>query len=214
MLRVDVNGQLNALQRLKLLRMPPAKRRRLLNLMGNQVRKSSRARIRQQKNINGQPWAPRKDGRRKMLRGLGKDLRVYASDKSVSVTYANRLTGSIAKAQQEGITETFTAEQAAKKYGEPDYNAPATTKQARALKEQGFTVKRKTGKGRKKATQKWIKQNLTLGQAGAILRDMRDRESKKSWVIKLPPRAFLGASASDVKQYVQTIFNETLNARA
>lgn len=71
----------------------------------------------------------------------------------------------------------------------------ATRAQAKALKEEGFRVfarrlnpQAPIGKLRK-PTQKWICDNLSNEQAGAILRQMRG-EPKASWETKLPARPF------------------------
>lgn len=77
MLDVDVRGLLAAQESLQLLALPAAKRRRLLNNAAKRLRTSNRKRMRNQRNVDGSPYAPRQDSsKRKMLRGLGKGLQI------------------------------------------------------------------------------------------------------------------------------------------
>jgi phage gpG-like protein len=214
-LRFDVTGQLNVKQRVELLKMPPAKRKRLSGQLARKIRVNTRRRLREQKDIKGRSWAARKGkNRRKMMRGLSKRLTAKGTSQAGTVSFDNALVGSIARAQQEGVTEVMTAAKMQKIHGEPDYDGPATRAQAKALRAEGYKIRKKSGKGYKNATVKGITETLTLGQAGIILRMMRDKEHKTSWVIPLPARPFLGASEKEIKDMVQTVFNKTINAKA
>ncbi|MEH6649978.1 MAG: phage virion morphogenesis protein [Motiliproteus sp.] len=206
-LTVSVSGDLALRDQLKLLRLPPAKRKRYHRLLGKEVAKLSRRRVKAQQNIDGTPWKQRKKGRKKMLAKITrpKHLKVYAGSESVKVTWSNRLMGQIARQQQEGIGETMTAKRAARVKGKPDYQSDATASQAKALVKAGFKIyagKYKSGaKGgqskTRRVSQRWIRENMTLGQAGLVLRLLRDEPSKQSWDIPLPPRSFLGLSAAE-----------------
>jgi len=212
--KVDISGHLGVKKTLQLLQQTPAKRKRILGQVGRKVRVASRQRLRQQRDINGRPWAPRKSqSKRKMLRGLSKRMAVYSDPKKVDITFDNGVVGKIARAQQEGIATGMTAQKMQRIHGEPDYGAPATRSQAKALRAEGYKIRRANGKGWKNATLKWITENLTIGQAGIILRLMRDKASTSSWVIPLPARSFLGASEKDVNAMVDTIFENTLNRK-
>ncbi len=59
-LALDVRGMLEAENLLALLDLPLAKRKRLLNNVSKRVRTLSRQRIRNQQNVDGTPFAPRK----------------------------------------------------------------------------------------------------------------------------------------------------------
>jgi len=59
----------------------------------------------------------------------------------------------------------------------------------------------------KRPSQKWIMENLKIGQAGLLLRVLRDKAEKQSWLITLPKRQVLGASNEDISDMVQTIKN-------
>ncbi len=208
MLTVDVASGLNASQRLQLIAMPPAKRRRVLANIGRKVRVASRKRLRTQRDIQGKKWQGRQSGKsRKMLRGISKRMVVLSNSSQTDVTFKHTKTGRIAYAQQYGIAQEMTAAQAAKQYGTPDYKAPASASQAKALRNAGYKIRRKRGKGWKSPTLKWITQNISNGQAGFILRLLRDETPKKSWTINLPARSFLGATQNDINAMAQTLFN-------
>lgn len=70
MLQVNVTGYLDVQQRLELLMLPTVKRRRLLGQVGLRVRTMARTNLRQQRNIDGSGWAPRKKKGPRMLRKL------------------------------------------------------------------------------------------------------------------------------------------------
>lgn len=117
--------------------------------------------------------------------------------------------GRIAKEHQKGLPTRMTARRAQKEKGKPDYSAPATRRQASALKEAGFKRPREGGNGYSKATIKWITNNMTLGQAGLVLRMLTESEAKQSWVIELPARSFLGTTESERRELVQSTFEDT-----
>ncbi|MGI1677567.1 MAG: phage virion morphogenesis protein [Cellvibrionaceae bacterium] len=216
MIKTAVIGALEAKKKIDILRLPPAKRRRLLLKLMQQTRKQSRERIKQQRDLNGKPFAPRKDNKnkRKMLRQLGKKLIIRTTPDKGTLKINNPVGGRIAKEQQDGITEVMTSQKMKRIHGKPDYDGPATRRQAKALREVGYKVKRKSGKGWKTPSLKWMTENLTLGQAGLITRLMRDEKSKTQWEIKLPSRAFLGATDEEVKTMINTIYDETIKQRA
>jgi len=112
-----------------------------------------------------------------------------------------------------------------KRRGSPDYDAEATKAQARALLKEGF--KRPVGKYRsgakkgqrknRRVSQKWIMENMTLGQAGLILRLLRDEaESKKAWELTVPARPFFGLRKADATELsdrlIKTIFADMKHA--
>jgi len=215
MIRLDVTGQLKLKQRLALLTLPAAKRKRLLGQLGRKIRTESRKRLRAQRDIKGHAWAPRKNkSTRKMLRGLSKHMVVYPSAKAVDITFKNGLVGRIARKQQEGIDEVMTREKMQRLHGQPDYQAAATRNQAKALRAAGYQINRAGGKGKKTPTLKWVVENLTVGQAGLILKTLQGTSTKSRWVISLPARSFLGANKKNINEMVQTIFDNTINARA
>ncbi len=221
MVRLDIAGQLNVRQRLDLLALPAARRKRLLGQVGRKVRVATRKRLRAQQGIVGRPWAPRQKtednngkANRKMLRKLGKHLTVTSTAAQTVIGFNNPVVGRIAREQQEGFHEIMTAEKMQRQHGQPDYGAPATRNQARSLREEGYKIRRANGKGWKQPSLRWITDNLTLGQAGLILRLMREKVGKHRWVNRLPARPFLGASEQDINGMVQTVFEQTIRAKS
>ncbi|UUA73090.1 phage virion morphogenesis protein [Cellvibrio sp. QJXJ] len=211
-IKFDVFGQLDVRKRLKLLTLPPAKRKRVMTQIGKRLHAETRRRLRTNKDVTGVPFAPRKEKRKgRMFRKLGNAAYYKSTDAYTEISFKG-LAGVIAKEHQEGQRVVYTAAQAEKDYGTPDYDEPATRKQAKSLRDAGFKIKR--GKKWQAPSLMWITKNLKLGQAGLILKALRDEVSKKRWIIELPERAFLGASPNDINQLVNIIFNETINAEA
>lgn len=209
------------MRQIKAIKQPPQVRKRFFSDTGREVVKNTRGRIMRQKKLGGGSFAPSADGKnRKLLKNMGKGLRYYPTPNGVKVTWPNGLQAKIARGHHEGFTEHYTASRAAKegkRRGEPDYDAPATADQADALIEESYrrySGKYKGGKNKGKArtqrvSKKWIRENMTVGQAGLILRDMRDKESKKSWDLKVPARPALGMEKSKADQLLEKLANET-----
>jgi hypothetical protein len=209
-MRKQLTGAKNLKRQLSILTMPPAERQRKNKILARKAMSFSKKRVRFQRGLDGMPWAPRKSrSKKKMLKGLSREMKAFATADTGTVAYKSYVTGKIAREQQEGINKVFTKAKAQQRYGKPNYDAQATTSQAKALRNEGYKIRRNKGKGYKKATLKWIKENMTLGQAGVILRSMRDSEKKTSWVIPLPARSFLGANAGEREQMMDFIFNDT-----
>ncbi|PAU66541.1 hypothetical protein BZL41_01180 [Pseudomonas sp. PIC25] len=208
----DVRGLLDAQQTLDLLSLPAAKRRRLLNTASKRVRTRNRKRIGEQRNVDGSPFVPRKDGgKRKMLRGLGKGLQVVTltADEAV-LGWRNRLVARIAADHQQGRPETMSAARMRRLGKTPDYNAPSSRFQARALLKAGYRIR--SGKRWKRPSLGWIQENLSCGRAGLILAKLAGDTKKQRWQIDLPARAVLGADPQDVGDIVRTVLQQTLNA--
>lgn len=206
-----VKGQIGLKRQLQTLTLSNTRRRWVHRSMGNKVRVYSRARIRAQRDLSGQRYEQRVDGRKKKMEtGLGRKMGVFADSKQARVTWGNGLMAQIAYAQQHGIDELFTALKAEKVYGKSDYKAPATLKQARALREAGYTVKRGKHGKRKTPTLKWMIANLNRGKAGLILRILRQEQKKQRWTVGLPERSFLGTTRSEDSQLLDFLSDEIL----
>lgn len=208
----DVRGMLDAQQTLELLSLPASKRRRLLNNAAKRVRTRNRKRISEQRNVDGTPFEARKaGGKRKMMRGLGKTLQVVSltADEAV-LGWGNRLVARIAADHQHGRPETMSAARMRRLGKTPDYSAPATRHQARALLKAGYRIR--NGKRWKRPSNGWIQENLTSGRAGLILAKLAGDTKKQRWQIELPARAVLGADTQDVREIVRTVLQQTLNA--
>ncbi|MGL6482662.1 phage virion morphogenesis protein [Aeromonas caviae] len=69
---------------LNLLALPPKQRKRLVWRAANEMKKLAARHVRQQQDPNGNAWAPRKRGKRKMLRGLPKLLVIHEPRQDVA----------------------------------------------------------------------------------------------------------------------------------
>lgn len=210
--KFDVFGQLDVKKRLKLMALPPAKKRKVMVQIGKRLHKEVRRRLRTNTDVDGKPFAPRSDkDKGKMFKKMGRMAYYKSTDSYTEISFKG-LAGAIAREHQEGLQMTYTAYMAQRDYGRPDYDAPATRKQAKALRDAGYRIKRK--KKWQVPSLMWITKNIKLGQAGLIIKTLRDQASKTSWKIDLPSRSFVGASRHEIWQLVNIIFNETINAEA
>ncbi|OKA71982.1 phage virion morphogenesis protein, partial [Aeromonas salmonicida] len=71
-------------EQLKLLALSPKQRKRLVWRAAAELKKLAARHVRQQQDPNGSAWAPRKRGKRKMLRGLPKLLEIHAPRQDVA----------------------------------------------------------------------------------------------------------------------------------
>lgn len=216
---LDIRGLLEAQDLLDLLALPLQKRRRLLNNVSKRVRSLSRQRVRDQENLDGTPFAPRKDtskGKKKMEAGLGKLLDVVRlSDTEVELGWRNRLTRWVASQQHNGASERVTAQQMRKLTQVPPGTA-ATEKQAKRLRQLGYKVRLPGKKTATRPSVAWIQQHMEYPKAGLLIRVL-DSERKassgaQSWEIKLPPRQFLGASEAETKALVNLVLRQIITA--
>lgn len=215
LLALDLSGHLSFAQQLQILRLPEPVRRRLLYQVGKQVLKSSRQRLRQQKTVEGQSFEPRKGrGKQRMLRRMGRGMRARSTADEVTVSWGNAITAEIAYRHQEGIPEEFDAKKMRRIHGVPDYQAPATRLQAIALRKLDYRIRRAGVKGWNRPSLRWIQDNLSLGQAGVIIRAMRDelKHDFAPWLVDVPARPFLGANLDDQKFLVGVAVAEITRA--
>ena len=140
-----------------------------------------------------------------MLARLGKGLKPYVKRGRVDVTWSNNMTGQIARRQQEGIAEQWSAAKAKKVYGTPDYSEPATRSQAKALRAAGYMINTKSGRSQKRPTIKWIVEHLSSGKAGIILRALRKAKRTTSWETKPTARPFLGVTKPEAAQLLSEV---------
>ncbi|POZ49899.1 phage virion morphogenesis protein [Methylovulum psychrotolerans] len=184
---------------------PAQVRRVVIKALAKRILANSKARIRMQSDLNQQAFTPRKSTRRKkMLTKLGQRLSIRAvSDTEALIGWASSVEGRIAAKQQLGSTETYTAALNRQQARRLPVTAPATRIQAKQLLGLGYKVRRQNG-GWKTPTMKWITENLTIGQAGLLIKELKGVTAGQSWQIVLPPRSFLGVTDSEAA----TILNQ------
>ncbi len=211
---LNIEGQLPLKRQMQLLAMPKALRRRLLNKVAKKVISHSKKRVRSQTDLKGQAFAKHSKGRkRKMLARLSRQLKVtQLTGAAATIGFNNKVLGKIAADHQFGSSQTMnkdsfkSSDTAAK-----NYHKPATRKQARALRQANYRVGKKKGRKGKKPSLKWVTSHLTIGQAGVIIKTLRleaGERLKNRWTTKLPARSFLGATAGEVSQHVESIFKQ------
>ena len=201
----DISSVLTLQNQIKLLTLDAIQRKKLLRLAAFAVRKASRQNIKQQKDYLGRSFEARRKGRKKMFKGLSRYMTAYSTNDQGVVTWKNPLMASIARAHQEGIDTQVKASALTKKQGKKKPTDAATIEQARQLKKAGFKV-RENGK-RKVPTIKWILENLSLAQAGFILRLLRGA-APQQWTIPLPERAFLGIDEKELNGMIKRLFDQ------
>ncbi|GLS26161.1 phage virion morphogenesis protein [Marinibactrum halimedae] len=222
---VSVSGALDLKRQIQLLELSRKNRRRVIKKITRSVQKNSKARIRTQKDLDGRKFAPRKRKdrkgskrrKRKMLRGLSKQLKNWATAEKGTVGYQSRKTAKIAHRHQQGHEHRYDSGKQ-REFDKAYYDDPATKKQAVALKKEGFKRPRKNGKGYANASIRWIMENYTIGRAGLILSEMRGtskaakerKASGKQKVIVTPARSFLGVDEPEINEHIRTVFDETL----
>lgn len=191
---------------LNLLALPAKQRKRLVWRAANEMKKLAARNVRQQQDPNGQPWAPRKHGKRKMLRGLPKLLQIREPRQDVAELGFTKGTmsahaGVIANTHQKGHTYKMTA--ASRRRIAPSDGGKqkqASKAQARKLRELGFKRPGQRKRSYRSASLGWITSNLNYAQAGLLIKKLKDEPVKESWEIELPARPFLGANAKQREQ--------------
>lgn len=212
---VDIIGLGDLRGQLKELKLSERKRKRILRKVAARVIRDSRKRVRTQTDLQGvafkKRWKKRSD-RRKMLSLLIKQVDVLSNNGMSAKIGWRRLSGYIAAKQQFGDSQTVTAktvkkELSKRQQAEEAPAKPATKRQAVELKSLGY---RSPG-NRRKAAMSWVMNNLSVKQAGAIIRSMREKQGiapKSTWHTVLPARSFLGATQAEIAQYIQEIFED------
>ena len=216
---LDIRGLLGAQEQLALLELPPKLRRRLLNNVSKRARSLSRKRIREQKNLDGSPFAPRKStdaGKKKMEAGLGKLMQVtsLSTDEAV-LGWKNALTGWIAAQQHNGASERRTAQQM-RSWNRVPAGAVSTPRQAKRLRRLGFRVRMPVKKLLTRPPVAWILEHVSYMQAGLLIRildtERGETTGADSWEIKLPKRQFLGATQQETADLVNQVLQQIINS--
>ncbi|ELB2918729.1 virion morphogenesis protein [Vibrio parahaemolyticus] len=209
-IKVNERDVLNMQEKLAMLALPPKKRVWILKTLGRWERANTRKRISSQKDINGSALQPRKGKKKgKVLKRMAKGLTPYVRNANqLDLTWSNKLTAKIAARHHLGQKQKMTKRQMQKRWGKPDYSAPCTKGQARKLRELGYTVPRKSGKGRKKPSLRELMATITHGQAGQLIRELSNQPNITSWDIPLAERQILGSKEREVNRQLIKIFEQ------
>lgn len=182
--------------------MPRKKRQRLLWRMASLgIIPASKRHARNQTSPDGQPWEPRQRGKKKMLLGLAKLLKVKELPEQEAVRIylqggdhqsgGKRMpAGYIGAVHDAGAT--IKASAANYKSQPSQAGQKATKRQAKKLRELGFKVK--WGERRVKPAVSYITAQMSRAQAGYLIKKLSKAEKKNAWTITLPSRVFLGVS--------------------
>ncbi|SFX92612.1 MULTISPECIES: phage virion morphogenesis protein [unclassified Pseudomonas] len=215
---LDVRGQLGVREQLALLSLPPKLRRRLLNQVTKRVRTMSRKRVRDQQNLDGSPFAPRKGdgkGKKKMEAGLAKLMVVTRlSADEAELGWKNALTRWVATQQHNGVSERRTAAQM-RRWNKTAPGLAASEKQAKRLRRLGFRVRQAGKKTLSRPSVAWIQEHVNYAQAGLLIRILDDERNEssgaQSWEITLPKRQFIGANTQrDTSLLVNQVLQQIL----
>ena len=217
---LDVRGQLGVREQLALLSLPPKLRRRLLNQVTKRVRTMSRKRVRDQQNLDGSPFAPRKGdgkGKKKMEAGLAKLMVVTRlSADEAELGWKNALTRWVATQQHNGVSERRTAAQM-RRWNKIAPGLAATDKQAKRLRRLGFRVRQAGKKTLSRPSVAWIQEHVNYAQAGLLIRILDDERNEssgaQSWEITLPKRQFIGANTQrDTSLLINQVLQQILTS--
>ena len=219
-LTVAVSGQERLNRQLDAFRKDVRARQKHARKLGGYVRTDAKRNIRNQRSFEGASFAPRKDARRKrrMLQGLHDDMKVISKAQEgggVIVSWPNAFEAGIAGRHQWGLGEEWNPKRMAASRGKPDYRAPCTRKQAKALIREGYRAPRK-GKPPQRVTVRQLEERFSLGQAGVILRMLRtgSARGKQSWVDTVPARPFLGVTPAQAEKHCEKLAKAIAKAAA
>ncbi|MEZ8696355.1 phage virion morphogenesis protein [Vibrio lentus] len=198
-IRADKRSYLRVQEQFELLKLNKKARSRVLKELGKYITKTTKKNIRAQRDPDGTPWAKRKKGRKKMLRGFTKRLKHFQKDnnRTLVVGWPSRR-GSVAlahhtgEAEQSGLQQRFKQ---AKKAKEPKKTDPATREQAKELRDLGFRLppqgRQKRGK---KPTLKFITQNMTVSEVAKLISDLENKQPARKWAVDRKERRLIGIS--------------------
>lgn len=173
------------------LRLSPQQRQKLMQTVLWRLKDGAKKNVAAQKTPDGKAWEPRKRQEKsarknKMLKFRAKYLnsKIENQGNQGRLHYADKKGGEIGAVHQKGLTvptgQTAKEQAALKKLLEQN-KQPATAKQAKRLKELGYTeATAKRGKNgklkRKRATSKSIRSTMSQGQAGLIIRMLEKKQ--------------------------------------
>lgn len=220
---------------LKYLNLTPKLRKDVLQRVLWRMKDNAKQAVSQQRTPDGKPWAPRKRKlqggvrQNKLLKLRAKRLnsKVEQQAKIGRLHYSESKDGEIGAIHQYGLpvsTAPTEKDKAILEKLKAQNHEPATPKQARRLKELGYQVsngKTKHGKRKfKKVRMKTIKETMSRGQAGLIIRLMEKKQGKQKpqkAMYEMPARPFLDENeqrnAEIITKQLLKVFEEAKKQR-
>lgn len=213
----DQKGVLRTGEILKALAMPAKKRERLLRRVAKEVQKISKRNITKQQSPDGKAWKARKNKRKgkskKMLTGFKKLIYVEANKNAATISVGKGSYGIhgayVANFHQQGHKRRAHKNNTPSgRKNQLSDTAMCTRGQAKALRDIGYEVyarriNPKAKRGSKRVpTIKWMTQNLTQYEVRGAFKQLRELglvRIKSTWEIVVPPRKFLGASRTNLR---------------
>lgn len=209
------------LRDLELLSLPPKKKKEILIRSLQMIKRVSVRNTTKQQDPSGKSWKKRKTGTAKMLRRIAKLANSQAENKQGKLFYKNKRTGQIATEHQEGIDHIFKKSDFTGKNKGGSMKEPCTLRQAKKLKDLGYSVSagvnKKGIKKKRKPSLKEIRTSLSRAKASLIIRKLEERNGKKQgrnlteWIIPTEKRAFLDTREKENAEIILKIINEFLN---
>ena len=208
---IDKKGVEQFLHDLELLSLPKERKREILIRSLQLLKKASVKQANSQSAPTGGSWKPRKVGTAKMLRRIAKLFNSKAENNDGTLFYKNNRTGEIAEQHQYGLPQEFKAtEQSGRNYRTG--SDPATLRQAKKLRDLGYA--KRIGKKTKRLSIKEIQDQLTIDQAGVIIRKMQNKGSisqgLKSWLIPTEKRPFLDEREHENAKIITAVITKYL----
>ncbi len=216
-IKFELQGVNNLLDKMVLLKMKPADRKRFINNVSRRVGSNMRKNIRSHKNVFGGNLNPlskrQKKNRKHRKRILWQKKQLFTkfnSDKSeASHEWRDAFSGAVARRHQDGSAQTVTCKSYIAQHKKHAENELCTKEQAKKLKSLGF---KKGGRGRKISSQKWMRENMSAAQAGFLIKKLENRDdAPNNWSVKVPKRETFGLSEKEKDDAIQHEINIFIN---
>lgn len=205
------------LRDIEILSLPAKKKREIVVRAIQMIKRKAVSNAANQRSPDGQGWKARKNGTAKMLRRIAKLANSKAeNDSKARLFYKNKKTGEIAQEHQEGLDHHFKKSDFTSRNKGGVGNDPATPRQAKKLRDLGYSVPTGTKKGKKRwkrLSLSEIRQSLTRERASLIIRKMSNNGSGRGlteWIIPTEKRPFLDDRERENAQIVTDILQKYL----
>ncbi|AAZ93660.1 unknown [Pasteurella phage F108] len=190
------------LKDLELLKIPPKKKKEILIRTLQEMKKRSVKSASNQRTPTGSGWKPRKNGNAKMLRRIAKTLKFTSADREIKrvCTISRNAQRRSQKEHQRGAKITNLKSVILRKSRAGTAKDPATMRQAKKLRDLGYTVPNGTTKSGKKRyrrpSAREIVATLSRAKASLLIRYFQEKEERQGkrltkWIIPTEKRPFL-----------------------